>query len=143
MALGDVEADALHVRKNPAVRPWEAAVDRGELTFPPYRYQPFPCAMYHATDPRSPVLVRDETEKRIRQGQGWADSPDEAKAVGIQVEADRFEDAAVRAFDDRRVSPAAQAEVAAQEAAVEDVVSEMPAAPKRRGRPRKTTEGVA
>lgn len=133
--LTQADCDRLHFLKN---RPPVPEVNGEPLTFPPYEYRAFPCAMYHASDPTSPRLVLDAQEKQNFLSRGWRDTPDEAKSFATQAEADRMTDAAVRAYDDRAMSPAAQAEVAALEKQTNDVVSEVPA-PKKRGRPANTT----
>lgn len=126
------QCDALHFKKN---RPPLPAINGIEIEFPPYQFQRYPCAMYHATDPKSPALIHDEDEERNYRSRGWADSPAEAEAISKQREADRAVDAAVRAYDDRRLSDKAKAEVAALEQQTNDFVTDVPA-PKKSARGR-------
>lgn len=85
---------------------------------------------------KATVIVRNGIEEQAMRRSGWRETPHAAKDVVLGVEADRAVDAAVRAFDDRRMSDAAKAEVEAHEEATNDHVTDLPA-PKKRGRPAK------
>lgn len=136
--LSQADCDRLHRLKN---RPDQPTVNGIPLSFPKYAYSPYPRAIYHATDPTSPRLVQDADEERNFLSRGWADSPVTAEAA-----AERHHDqtvaipAAERAYADRRMSAAAQAEVAALEATADDHIVDVPAPVRRRGRPRKSPD---
>jgi len=132
--LSQADCDRLHRLKN---RPDVPTINGIPLSFPPYRYEPYPRALYHASDPTSPRLVRDADEERNLLSRGWADSPATA-ATAAAAHEDRTVaiPAAERAWVDRRMSAAALAEVAALEAETDAHVVDVPA-PKRPGRPRK------
>ena len=86
-------------------------------------------------------VVASEGEYLILKGQGWTDDPQSAM--------DRFEEeeqalgraAAERAFTDQTMSEAAQEEAKAYESTVFQHVPEMPEVAKKRGRPKKVTDG--
>jgi hypothetical protein len=123
MALGDptlipdaqVTADTLHYLKNKPSIPEALSVDPQMLK--PYVYTPFPAAMYHVSGETR--LVRSEAEKTKAQRDGFADSPDEAKAAQKRLNDAVALAAAERAYDDRKLSPKAQAELDAAEDSVE------------------------
>ena len=129
-------AERLHALKN---RPDPPMVNGAPMTFPPFRYQPYPAALYHATDPTSPRLVKDEDEERNFLSRGWCKTPD-----GVEQAKDEHYDRTVaipsaeRAYADRLMSPAAKAEIAALESATDDHVVDVPAPKRSPGRPRKT-----
>lgn len=129
--LTQADCDALHFEKNTPPKP---TINGRELKFPPYKYMRFPCAMYHATDKESPKLVHREEDERNLRSRGWADSPDEALELAKQREADRAVDAAVRAYDDLKMSDKAKAEVAQLEQETNDFVVEVPEKKRRRSR---------
>ena len=83
--------------------------------------------------------VENEEEHRKALGQGWYDSQEEAIAAQWKHEHGMQEEAARTAFQTRRMSDKAQAEVAEYAASTPEVVAEVPEA-KKRGRPRKTEE---
>ena len=132
--LSAEECDALHALKN---RPDPPTVNGIPIKFPPYQYHPYPRAIYHATDPSSPRLVKDDAEERNFLSRGWADSPVTAEQAKERAEKAIATAAAERAFDDRNMSAAAKAEIAALEATTDDHVVDVPAPKKRAGRPRK------
>lgn len=132
--------DRLHALKN---RPDAPSINGVPITFPPYRYQPYPRALYHATDPSSPRVVKDEAEERNFLSRGWADSPVTAEQAKERAEKAIATAAAERAYTDRNMSDAAKAEVAALEQATDDHVVDVPA-PKKRGRkPKQETPSAA
>lgn len=133
--MTQAKSDALHFKKNAPPKP---TIDGAELEFPPYEFRRYPCAMYHASDPTSPKEITDEDEWRNHRSRGWGDSPDDAKQIAEQREADRMADAAVRAHDDKGMSAKAKTEVEQLEQSTDNVVSEVPAPKKRaRGRPKR------
>jgi len=138
--LSEEAAERLHALKN---RPDPPTINGVPMTFPPYQYRPYPRAIYHATDPTSPRLVKDEAEERNFLSRGWADSPATAeKAAATDYDKRIAIPAAERAYVDRNMSAAAKAEVAAHEAATDEHVVDVPA-PKRRGRPAKVSDPAA
>ncbi len=83
-------------------------------------------------------VVNDQREYDIALGQGWSASPQAAMERFEEEEQALGNAANLRAYDDRRLSPAAQAEAAAVESTTIRHLPEIPEAPKRgRGRPKK------
>lgn len=80
--------------------------------------------------------VESEEEHKRALTQGWSNSQEEAIAAQWKHEHAMQEEAARTAFQTRRMSEKAQAEVAAYAASTPEVVAEVPEA-KKRGRPRK------
>ncbi len=123
MALGDptpigeaqVTADTLHYLKNKPSIPEALSVDAQMLR--PYAYVPYPKALYHVSGETK--LVRTEAEHRVARDNGFADTPDEAKAAQKRLDDAVALAAAERAYDDRKLSQKAQAELAAVEDSVE------------------------
>ncbi len=133
--MSEEAAERLHALKN---RPDAPTINGAPMVFPPYRYQPYPRAMYHHTEKDSPKLVKDEAEERNFLSRGWANEPDQAQAAfDAHYDATKAIPAAERAYIDRNMSAAAKAEIAALEAASDDHVVDVPV---KRGRPRKVTE---
>jgi len=83
-------------------------------------------------------VVRDLREYEVAIGQGWCDHPSEAMARLEAAQDAVSTAAAVRAYDDRRLSDSAQAEAdAVDRAAGFTHLAEIPEAPRKRGRPKK------
>ena len=136
--MSEEAAERLHALKN---RPDPPMINGAPMTFPPYRYQPYPRALYHATDPSSPRLVKDEGDERNLLSRGWADSPVTAeKAAEQHYDTTVAIPAAERAYDDRHMSAAAKAEIAAAEAAIDDHLVTVPVPKKRPGRPARQSD---
>lgn len=118
----------------------------------PYTYQPFPRMMYRASrrpdgvvsvnegddglfggrpgaaeqwSQKNWVIVNNDDERVARLEQGWREHPTEAIALFEARECGKANEAAHRAWVDRNMSPAAQAEVAAAEAATEEHLPEI------------------
>jgi hypothetical protein len=71
---------------------------------------------------------------------GWCDSPKEALDRFEAEECQRGEDAAVRAYDDRRLSEQAKSEAERVESTTVRHIAEIPEAPRKRGRPKKLVQ---
>lgn len=83
-------------------------------------------------------IAHDSRERATMEADGYVFGPAEAIARYEAQEREIAKFAANRAFQDRALSPAAQAEAAAYEEGVREHVAEIPAQPvKRRGRPKK------
>lgn len=135
--MSEEAAERLHALKN---RPDPPTINGAPMVFPPWKYVPYPRAIYHIEEGQLVSrLVQDEAEERNFLSRGWANEPGQA-----QQAADAYYDrsvaipAAERAYDDRRMSAAAKAEIAAHEAATDDHVVDVPAPKRSPGRPRKT-----
>jgi hypothetical protein len=85
-------------------------------------------------------IVADEKEYTKAREMGYCDSPEDAVAWLISKDQKFTKEEAHRAYDDRNLSNAAQAEIkAAKEAVGNDPLPEIPEQPRaRRGRPSKT-----
>jgi len=82
-------------------------------------------------------VVATEAEYLLAKSLGWTDGPQEAMERLEAEEDQRSTDAAARAYDDQHLSDAAKAEVEAVESATIRHLPEIPAGPKKRGRPKK------
>jgi hypothetical protein len=119
----------------------------------PYKFEQFPQMLYRAIRRDDGVVVvgdmRDERldkqchrtvlsepERQQALEGGWRESPAEALALFEAKQRSIGEATAHRHYEDRNMSPAAQAEAAAADAATPEHVPEVKEA-KRRGRPRK------
>jgi hypothetical protein len=101
----------------------------------PYRYEEFPKMLYRA----GPVvagrvtvaerIVQTEVEERFAREAGWTTNPNGAREMALAEQAERGDEAAARAYWDRRLSPAAQAEAAAHDATSLEHLPEIPAQP--------------
>jgi hypothetical protein len=104
----------------------------------PYRYQEFPKMLFRGmttTQGRVEVerrIVAGEREETLAKESGWANSSAQAAAVETGRQEALGTAAAERAWDDRRVSAAAQAEVAVAEAATTRHLGEIPRRPVKR-----------
>lgn len=136
----EAEATRLHFRKNQP--------DRPDIEFPPYNpHAKFPCALYrrssdgdiesrlvgvadfeyHADERRwvinESLHARNANEHAALRDAGWAESPADVDRAKMLYERRVLAiPAAERAYDDRHMSDAAQAEVAAIEDAASDHV---------------------
>jgi hypothetical protein len=81
--------------------------------------------------------VKNATEHHNRLNQGWSNTAEEALAAAWKHEHGLQEEAARLAFQDKGLSDKAKAEKDAYAATTEEVVAEVPVAPRRGGRPRK------
>lgn len=103
----------------------------------PYRFQEFPKMLYRFNPGPGGKLVREECgvgsrdEQAIKEGQGWRETQQDAYDLAEHAQEDVGTAAAERAFHDRRMSPAAQAEAAAVDAATAKHLGEIPEAHKR------------
>ncbi len=84
-------------------------------------------------------VFRNERDFTLAKSLGWADSPQEAMSRLEAAQDEVSTNAAIRAYDDRRMSSEAQAESAAVEAQSPRHLEEIPVQKRRPGRPRKTT----
>jgi hypothetical protein len=112
-----------------------------------YVFRPYPKMLYRGrtlSNGRLDVeqrIVADEAEERLATGLGWLPHPQEATDAELRRQEDLGTAAAERAFSDRHLSPAAQAEAAAIDETTATHLGEIPERPRRRpGRPRKQTE---
>jgi hypothetical protein len=85
----------------------------------------------------SKIVEQASPEHTLALSLGWADSPQEAMARLEQAEDQRAIDAAVSASDDAHLSEKAQQEVKDYESSTLEHITEIPEAPKKRGRPRR------
>lgn len=83
-------------------------------------------------------IVDNDGDYLLAKSLGWCSSPQEALDRLEADEAEQGVNAAIRAYDDRRMSPEAQAEAEAVESRSMKHLAEIPEAPKKRGRPRKS-----
>ena len=129
------------------LRKWEAFPTAAGAPGKPWVFKEYPQAMYKVTE-RNPVelefqVADDETQKRNLESRGFV-TGGPAKAVEAYDAAQKSfaEQAANRAYMERRMSPEAQAEAQAYEASVDGHVAEIPEMPIRRkpGRPAKVKE---
>jgi hypothetical protein len=118
----------------------------------PYVFQPFPQMLYRARKrPDGTVTLFDadgeyarncykevhsEDERQREFEAGWCPTPDDALKAFEAKEKAIADSAAHRAYEDRNMSEAAQAEVKAIEDTTAEHIAEVPVA-KRRGRPPK------
>jgi hypothetical protein len=86
----------------------------------------------------SKIVEQASPEHTLALSLGWADSPQEAMARLEAAEDQIAVDAAVSASDDQHLSEKAQAEVLAYESTTLEHITDIPEAPKKRGRPRKS-----
>lgn len=115
MAVGDPESDRHHKKNAPEPPPVE---------FPPYEFRPFPAWVYHWKEEAR--IVQTEEELANFLSRGWADHPHKVEAARQAYELAKSDNAAQRAADDRRMSPAAKAEHAAADDAADDHVLDLP-----------------
>jgi hypothetical protein len=83
--------------------------------------------------------VVTEADYDLAKSLGWCDSPQEAMAQFEQEQIALGDASLERAYEDRHLSEAAQAEVQAIESTTIRHLPEIPEGPKKRGRPRKGT----
>ena len=170
MAVGDPEGDWLHEYKNrpdpplvngrPIVyppyqyRPYPAAI-YGPWTDDRKRTELLNIARLQQLDLVKPLerekaeslipawdtrLVQNDQEAKDWHDRGWADGPDQVKAAQTRYFDKIAEDAAHRAYDDRRLSPSATAEFHAADVANGEHLLDLPAPVKKpRGCPKKQT----
>jgi hypothetical protein len=114
---------------------WQPPPGR-ELDFPEYEYRAYPKMLFHAE--RGEVVVHSAVEHaRLAPPEaGWCDSPAAAQAFAERLALQVAEAAAVRAYDDRRLSERAQEEQRALDRNTFDDVLDPPVPP-RRPRPAK------
>ena len=174
MAVGDYESDYLHFLKNrpdpPTIngrpieyppynyRPYPAAI-YGPWTDERKRSELLQIARLQSLDLLKP-LEREKAESLIPTwdsrlvqtyeehcdwlARGWADGPNLVKAAQMQYLDRIAEDAAHRAYDDRRMSEAAKQEFHAADVANGEHLLDLPAPVKKpRGRPKKATSTAA
>jgi len=123
MALGDptpigdaqVSADRLHYLKNKPSIPEALTTDPQMLRV--YVHEEYPKAMHHVSGETR--LVRSESERREARDQGYADTPEDAKAAQKRLNDAVALAAAERAYDDRNLGDKAKAELEAAEDSVE------------------------
>jgi hypothetical protein len=110
----------------------------------PYRFEQFPQMLYMGRERPDGVIELDARTKIVSNANelqaalegGWRERPDEAIEL-VKAKLRRQSDAAAhRAYEDRNMSDAAKAEIAAAEAATPEQLAEVPVK-KRRGRPPK------
>lgn len=114
-AWDEERSQRMHRLKN---RPPTPEIDGEPLTFPPYRFQPYPVAMYHAEKEAIVVGSMQNPDGSARQvadlkAEGWTESADpeeQRKALAAYVDQTYFIPAAERAFDDQHMSEKAKAE---------------------------------
>lgn len=158
-AFGAIKGDTVGV-----VRTGESAYDRelekwdrprSQGGMRPDTFEAFPSMMYKAhqkangqwavNDPfdegwgrRCQTIVRNDAEHRQHLEMGWRSSPADALELAERRQRDIADAAAERHFADQRLSEAARREAAQADAETNDHVPDI-AAPKKRGRPAKTS----
>ncbi len=104
----------------------------------PYRYVPFPKAVYRATETAGETYQHPEMkvvqsqEEFDRLGSDWKESPDAAREVADQREAEYARIAAERNASDLRMSEKAQAEALKADRATDAMLPAIPETPVRR-----------
>lgn len=83
---------------------------------------------------RCQMIVKDQSEYARAMESGWRESPEEAIAYLNRREDARSEVMAHRNYEDRNMSPAARAEIAAAELAAGEPLPEIPEQPRSRKR---------
>jgi hypothetical protein len=113
----------------------------------PYVFRPYPKMLYRGRTLSNGSLdveqriVANEGEEVLAAGIGWLPHPQAATDAERRRQEDLGTAAAERAWTDRHLSPAAQAEAAAIDETTAKHLGEIPERPRRqRGRPRKQTE---
>ncbi len=105
----------------------------------PYRYEPFPKAMYRQTQPGQEPdhrIVKSDSEMRAL-GSDWKESPVEAKAAFEALEADMAAAAAEYNAANLRMSDKAQREALAYDRSTDEMVADVPAPKRGPGRPKR------
>ena|SRR5262252_3304483 len=102
----------------------------------PYVYREFPKMLYRGTTVAGRVtveqrIVGSEGEELLATGTGWCPTGPAAMAAETARQEGLGTAAAERAWEDRRLSPAAQAEAAAFDASSAKHTPEIPEQPKR------------
>lgn len=85
-------------------------------------------------------IVSSQGEYDLSRSLGWCDDPQAALDQFEREECQLGEDAAVRAYDDRRLSDGAKTEAQQVESTTVRHLPDIPEAPKKRGRPKKTVQ---
>ncbi len=100
----------------------------------PYRYEPYPKALYRKTEPGQDPEFRivKNVDEHERLGGGWFDSPDGAKEAFVSLEASIAKSAAERNASDQRMSAPAQAEALVADRATDEMLPAIPEKPKRK-----------
>jgi hypothetical protein len=112
----------------------------------PYRYQEHPKMLYRGMTTAGIVTLEQRVvgsagEEALALGAGWLPQPDRARQVALLGQAALGAAAAERAWDDRHLSPAAQAEAAAVDQATARHLPEIPEAAKRSHRRKEPRDG--
>jgi hypothetical protein len=100
----------------------------------PYRYEPYPKAMYRQNQPGEEcetTVVKSDTE-RVRLGSDWFESPADAKEHFIKLESDMARADAERRAKDVTMSTLALAEALKAERATDQMLGEIKEQPKRK-----------
>lgn len=149
------EATRLHFKKN---RP-----DVPDVEFPPYRFRPYPMAMYREHPEtrevesklvgvvdydehdvvHTPLREHNDREHTRWLESGWVNKPEDIQSAVDRLNKAVALAAAHRNYDDRNLGPQARAELDQIEDAADEHVLEVPAPTKRPGRPAKAVEGAA
>lgn len=106
----------------------------------PYRYEPYPKALYRQTQPGMPCeerVVKSDSEHN-KLGSDWHESPADAKAHFEKLEADMAKAAAEHNYSVQRMSEQAQREALAHDRATDEMTADVPAPKRGPGRPAKT-----
>lgn len=101
----------------------------------PYRYEPYPKALYRQTQPGEGFETRvvKSKEEHDRLGSDWHESPADAKTMFELREAEIAELAARRLTTDARMSAKARAEALTADRAADAMLAEIPETPRRKG----------
>lgn len=106
----------------------------------PYRYEPYPKAVYRQAQPgeqpKMQIVTREQHEKL---GPGWYGSPEAAREAFDALERDIAKAAAERIYADERMSEPARREALRYDRQTDTMVPVIPEQPKKRrpGRPKK------
>lgn len=136
----DAEAESarLHYKKNQP--------DRPDIDFPPYRFMPFPCALYRREGDEivnrlcgvndydgdgnlvEALRQRNEAQLAALLGDGWVDTPADVNKARRAAELDIARAAAMSAYEDKNLGEKARAEREAVDLASDDHVVDVPTA---------------
>jgi hypothetical protein len=100
----------------------------------PYRYEPYPKAMYRQTQPGEECdtrVVKSDSE-HTALGSDWFESPADAKEHFEQLEAEIAAAAAERNYQDRLMSVKAVGEALRADRLTDQMLGEIPEQPKRK-----------
>lgn len=112
----------------------ELTVHDAEYWEGPYRYEPYPKAMYRQTQPGDECECRvvNHQQERDKLGSDWFESPADAKAHFEKLESDIARAAAERQAEDQKMSAEAILEALKYDRSTDQMLGEIPQRPKRK-----------